>query len=98
MERRLDRVSRAFGGADDCGPLAIIAPNSWSDADRAAWQRAGILPDDTTRADLIEKYTGHRPRPCHAHRPHITVVIVPAPVAVEEADEAARAAWRARRA
>ena len=98
MERRLDRLSRAFGADDDCGPLALITPNSWSDADRAAWERAEILHDDTTRADLIERYSGTGPRPCHAARPHITTVIVPAPLAVEEADEATRAAWRARRA
>ena len=94
MDRRIDRLSRAFGGRDDCGPLAIIAPNSWSDADRDAWERAQILNDETTRDDLIEKYTGQRPRPCHAARPHINIVIVPAPLTVEEANEEERAACR----
>ncbi len=98
MDRRIDRLSRAFSAGDDCGPLVIIAPNSWSDADRDAWERAAILHDEETRDSLIEKYTGQRPRPCRAPRPHINIVVVPAPLTVEEADEEERAAWRARRA
>ena len=93
MERRLGRLSRVLGGDDDCGPLAIIAPNSWSDADRDAWQWAEILHEADLRDDLIEKYTGQRPRPCRAARPHINVVIVPAPQSIEEASEDERALW-----
>jgi hypothetical protein len=97
MERRVRALEQRIGRADDaCGPLAIIAPNSWSDADRAAWERAEILHDGTTHDDLIEKYSGHRPQPCRGHRPHITVLIIPAPAEVEEASEGERAAWRER--
>ena len=92
MERRLDRLEQRLGGSgEDCGQLAIIAPNSWSDADREAWERAEILHDATTHDDLIEKYSGHRPRPCRA----VVVMIVPAPAKVERASEEDRAAWRA---
>jgi hypothetical protein len=64
MERRLDRLSRAFGGGDDCGPLALIAPNSWSDADQAAGERAQIRHDEDAEGALIEKYAGYSVRPC----------------------------------
>jgi len=98
MERRLDRLSRASGGGDACGPLALIAPNSWSDADRAAWETAQILHDEDGEGALIEKYAGHPVRPCRHARRHILVIEVPAPQDVEDADEPTRAAWRVRRA
>jgi hypothetical protein len=98
MERRLDRIERGLGGRDDaCGPLALIAPNSWSDADRAAWERAQIVHDEDVESALIEKYAGHPVRPCRHARRHFTIIVVPAPQHIEDADEATRAAWRARR-
>jgi hypothetical protein len=37
MERRVRTLEQRIGSADDiCGRLVIVAPNSWSDADRAA--------------------------------------------------------------
>ena len=96
MERRLDRIERSFGGGDACGPLALIAPNSWSDADRAAWERAQILHDEDVESALIEKYAGHAVRPCRHARQHILVIEVPAPTSVEAASEDERAAWRER--
>jgi hypothetical protein len=96
MNRRLDRIERSFGGGDDCGPLALIAPNSWSDADRAAWERTQIVHDEDVESALIEKYAGHPVRPCRHARQHFNVIVVPAPQDVEEADEATRAAWRER--
>jgi hypothetical protein len=96
MERRVRALEQRIGSADDvCGPLAIIAPNSWSDEDREAWERRDILHDQDLHDDLIEKYSGIRPQLCRGDRPQITVLIVPAPAEVEEADEATRAAWRA---
>jgi hypothetical protein len=96
MESRLRRIERSFGGRDDCGPLVVICPNAWSDVDRDLWERSEILHDDTLHDDLIERYTGHRPRPCRAHCPHVNLIVVPAPAAVEEASEDERAAWRDR--
>jgi hypothetical protein len=96
MELRLRRIERSFGGGDDCGPLELIAPNSWSDADRAAWERAQILHDEDAEGALIERYAGHAVRPCRHARQHILVIEVPAPAAVEEASEDERAAWRER--
>ena len=98
MERRLSKLEQCIGSNDDAYcRLVIVAPNSWSDADRAAWERAEILHDGALHDDLIETYSGVRPQPCRGHRPHINIMIVPAPHAVEEADEATRATWRARR-
>jgi hypothetical protein len=97
MDRRVRNLEQRFGSSeDDCGRLAIIAPNSWSDADRELWQRGEILHEADSHDDLIEKYTGHRPRSCRRHRVHINVVIVPAPEEVEEVSEEERAAWRQR--
>jgi hypothetical protein len=95
MESRLRRIERGLGGgSDSCGPLALIAPNSWSDADRELWECAKILHDEDVESGLIEKYAGHAVRPCRCARQHFTVIVVPAPVAVEEASEDERAAWR----
>ena len=96
MESRLRRIERGLGGGDDCGPLALIAPNSWSDADQAAWERAQILDDEEVESALIEKYAGHAVRPCRHARRHILVIEVPAPASVEAASEDERAAWRER--
>jgi hypothetical protein len=94
MERCLAKLEAGFGGGDACGPLALIAPNSRSDADRAAWERAQILHDEDAEGALIEKYAGHAVRPCRHARRHFTVIVVPAPVSVEESSEDERAAWR----
>jgi hypothetical protein len=96
VESRLQRIERGLGGGDDCGPLALIAPNSWSDADREAWERAQILHDEEVEGALIEKYAGHAVRPCRHARQHFNVIVVPALQDVEDADEATRAAWRER--
>jgi hypothetical protein len=96
MERRIQRVESKLGGGDDCGPLTIIAPNSWSDADRAAWEAAEIRHGADAEDALIERYAGHPVRPCRAHRPHCNVIVVPAPASVEGASEEERAAWRQR--
>jgi hypothetical protein len=97
MERRLDRLeARLGGGGEDCGQLAIIAPNSWADADRASWERAQILQDDDVEDALIARYSGQQVRPCRCARQHINVIEVPAPAEIEQASEAARAIWRAR--
>ena len=94
MESRLRRIEQRFGGRDDCGPLALIASNAWSDADRDAWEIARIRHDEDVESALIEKYAGHAVRPCRCARQHFTVIDVPAPQHIEEADEATRAAWR----
>jgi hypothetical protein len=96
MDRRLDRIERSFGGGGDCGPLALIAPNSWSDADRAAWERAQMLHDEDAEGALIERYAGHAVRPCRHARQHFTIIVVPAPQHIEDASEDERAAWRER--
>jgi len=96
VERRLAKLEAGFGNGDPCGPLALIAPNSWSDTDRAAWETAQILPDEEVEGALIEKYAGHPVQPCRHARRHILVIEVPAPQDVEDADEATRAAWRER--
>jgi hypothetical protein len=94
VERRLSALEQRLGPAPDLGRLVVIAPNAWSDADRDAWERSRILHDQELHDDLIEKHTGYRPR----HRPGvIEVMVVPAPLAIEQADEATRAQWRARR-
>lgn len=91
MERRISALERRCIPTPDLGRLAIVAPNSWSDADRELWQRCEILHDQDLHDDLIEKYTGHRP----GRRPGVVnVVIVPAPAEVEQASEDERAAWR----
>jgi hypothetical protein len=92
MERRISNLEQRLGGGDDDdgSPLVIIAPNAWSDADRDAWERADILHDEDLSADLIEIHSGVRPRPC---RSGFSVIVVPAPAEVEEADEATRAEW-----
>ena len=90
---RITKVEQRFADAgDDCGPLTIIAPNSWSDADRATWEQGELVPDAERDGDLIEKYHGQRPRPCS--RGHFVIIEVPAPQDLEDADEATRAAWR----
>jgi hypothetical protein len=94
MERRVSALEQRFGPTPDPGRLVIIAPNSWADQDRDAWERAEILHDADAKDELIEKYTGIRPT---RRIGVINVVVVPAPQAIEEADEATRAAWRARR-
>jgi hypothetical protein len=96
MESRLRRIERSFGGGDECGPLALIAPNSWSDADREGWERAQILQDEDAESALIERYAGHAVRPCRCARQHFNVIVVPAPASVEESSEDERAAWRDR--
>jgi hypothetical protein len=95
MERRLAKLEAGFGG-ETCGPLALIAPNSWSDADRELWERAQILHDEDVESALIEKYAGHPVRPCRCARRHFTVIVVPAPASVEASSEAERATWRER--
>jgi hypothetical protein len=97
MERRLARLEAGFGGGDPCGPLALIASNSWSDADRTAWTTAQIRHDDDVESALLEKYAGHAVRPCRHTPPHFVVIDVPAPDWVETSNEATRAQWRARR-
>jgi hypothetical protein len=94
MERRLDRLSRAFGASESCGPIVLVAPNSWTDADRDAWERAQILHDEDAEGALIERYAGHPVRPCRCPRRHFNVIVVPAPASVEESSEDERAAWR----
>jgi hypothetical protein len=96
MERRLAKLEAGFGCGDSCGPLALIAPNSWSHADRELWERAQILHDEDAESTLIEKYAGHPVRPCRCARRHFTVIVVPAPASVEESSEDERAAWRDR--
>jgi hypothetical protein len=96
VERRVRILEQRLGGGDTCGPLALIASNSWSDADRAAWATAQILHDEDVESALIEKYAGHAVRPCRHVRQHILVIEVPAPASVEESSEAERAAWRER--
>jgi len=93
MQRRVKMLEQRLSPTPDIGRLVLVTPNSWRDADRDAWERAAILRDTTVKDDLIEKYSGIRP----TRRPGvISVVIVPAPAAIEEADEATRAAWRQR--
>jgi len=95
MERRISALEQRCIPTPDLGRLAIICPNAWSDQDRELWQRSEILHDQDLHDDLVEKYSGHRP----GRRPGVdNVVIVPAPQDVEDADEATRAQWRARRA
>jgi hypothetical protein len=96
MERRLAKLEAGFDGADSCGPLALIASNSWAAVDRAAWATAQILHDEDVESALIEKYAGHPVRPCRHARRHILVIEVPAPASVEAASEDERAAWRDR--
>ena len=95
---RIRRMEDHFGmpsdGEGECGPIPIFAPNSWSDEDRDLWERASILHDQELHDDLIERNTGIRPSRCPGR---ITGLIVPAPVQVEQADEATRAEWRAGR-
>ena len=74
MERRLAKLEAGFGNGDPCGPLALIAPNSWSDADRAAWERAQILHDENVESELLERYAGHAVRPCRHTPRHILVI------------------------
>ena len=93
MERRLHRLSKAFGADDAPGRLVIVTPNAWSDDDRDAWDRAWILHDTVAKDDLIEGNTGIRP----THRPGlVSVIVIPAPAVIEAADEATRAIWRER--
>ena len=91
MERRVRMLERRLGLTPDAGRLGIVAPNAWSDRDRDAWERAEILHDTAAQDDLIEANSGIRPV---RRLGVVSVVIVPAPQAVEEADEATRAAWR----
>jgi hypothetical protein len=91
MEKRLTRLESMLGRDDDGGQLALTSSNAWSDEDQALWQKSQILHDQDLHDDLIEKYTGHRP----CRRPGLVSVIdVPAPQHIEEADEATRAIWR----
>jgi hypothetical protein len=94
MERRLAKLEADFGGGDVCGPLALIASNTWSNQDQDAWARSKILHDQELHDALAAKYAGHAVRPCRHARRHILVIEVPAPVSVEEASEDERAAWR----
>ncbi len=95
MERRLTTLEQRLGPTPDPGRLVTVSPNSWSDADRDAWQRAEVLRDVDGKDDLIERNTGIR----LTRGPGlVSVVIVPAPQSIEDADEATRSEWRARRA
>ena len=95
MERRLTALEQRLGSTPDPGRLVIVSPGSWDDRDRGLWQQSEILHDRDLHDDLIEKHTGYRPQ----HRPGvIEVIVMPAPLAIEEADEGTRATWRARRA
>jgi|SRR5215213_6301794 len=93
VERRVKMLEQRLGLTADIGRLVLVTPNSWGDADRDAWERAEILRDTTVKDDLVEKYSGIRPTRCPGR---VSVVIVPAPAAVEESSEEERAAWRAR--
>jgi hypothetical protein len=93
MERRVGRLEARLGPRPDPGRLVLISPNSWSDRDRDAWERAEILHDTDRQDDLIEANSGIRP----TRRPgRGAVVVVPAPAAIEAASEDERAAWRER--
>ena len=91
MEKRINALEQRFSPAPDPGRLVLISPNSWDDADRDAWERAEILHDTDAKDDLVQKHTGDRP----VRRPgRVSVVVVPAPQDVEDADEVTRQAWR----
>ena len=107
---RIDRLERVFGiGQEHPGQLVIVAPNAWPDADREAYYAgageaigpAAVPIPDVARLgglseaalDAIERQTGVRPR---SPRGEICVMEAPASEEVGLADEATRAAWRAR--
>jgi hypothetical protein len=90
LNGRLDRLERHFSAGNDPGRLVMIAPNAWPDADRDAWEASGIRPDGDAQDELIERHSGVRPV---RHARYINIIIVPAPDAGANADEATRAAW-----